>query len=518
MSMTRPAAVAAVRGALLASCGLLLSSVTFAASHARHHAPSRKHTATAKHSVHTKPSTRVSHASRSAHSARSKRSQGTPHVMLASHLDRNSHDSRSEARNQLASRHIAVSAARAVLAHPAAAAIPGEIRAMWIVRDSLTNPAKIHNAVAMAKRYHFNTLFVQVRGRGDAYYNSHVEPRAEELSGQPTDFDPLAVAIDEGHKAGLEVHAWLDTFFVWHRPRRPYAPEHVINLHPEWLVRNREGHTTLTEIHDCEGAFLDPGIPEVREYTKRVFLDLVENYPVDGIHFDYVRFPSDEWSFSDADMTYFREWALPQVPADKAAYADARVAAGSKQAWFYCFRDEWKQWRRSVVTDTVKSIADEAHRMKPGIIISAAVFPNYHVASQDKGQPWHDWLKAGILDAACPMTYNTHTETVGAQVRDALENSSGKPIVAGVGAWQMPARSAVAKAKVYRALGASGINFFCYGDITRDGRSEAYLAEVGRTLFSTPATPPNWRRAVTVAADSVAAQSGVSTGTESGGQ
>jgi uncharacterized lipoprotein YddW (UPF0748 family) len=389
----------------------------------------------------------------------------------------------------------------AAAALAASTGAPGEIRAMWVVRDSMTSPARIRNAVALAKKYRFNTLFVQVRGRGDAFYDSRFEPRSEELADQPLDFDPLAVAIDEGHKAGLEVHAWMNTFLVWHKGRRPYSGQHVINQHPEWLVQDKNGNRTLTPRHDCEGAFLDPGLPEVREYTKQVFLDVATRYAVDGIHFDYVRFPSEDWSYSAADVREFRDWARGQVPPDMAAYADARAASGNRLAWYHCFKREWKQWRQEVIMNTVRSISEEAHRIKPNLIVSAAVFPNYAVASLDKGQAWHEWLRQGILDAACPMTYSANTRRVGGEVRDAVANSFGRPIVPGVGAWQMPAASSIAKGSLYRSLGAAGINFFSYNGMTREGRTEAYLSKVGGTLFTTPATPPDWRRpAPTVAA------------------
>ena len=371
--------------------------------------------------------------------------------------------------------------------------IGGEVRAMWVVRDSMTSPQKIRNAVALAKKYHFNTLFVQVRGRGDAFYDSHIEPRSEELRGQPESFDPLATAIEEGHRAGLQVHAWMNTFLVWHKPRHPYSARHVVNQHPEWLVQDRQGRTRLTECHDCEGAFLDPANPDVRQYTRRVFMDVVTHYAVDGIHFDYVRFPSNDYSFANYDLARFREWMSPVLSAAQVAATDAR-RAHNRLAWYYTFPTEWRQWRRGLVTQTVSAISVEAHRLRPGIVVSAAVFPSYRVASEDKGQAWREWLRDGMLDTACPMTYSRSTKLVAAQVRDAVANSSGRPIIAGVGAWQVSASSAIEKAQAYRSLGVAGINFFSYDGMTREGRTEHYLSRIADALFPTPAPAPNWRR------------------------
>src|SRR5215207_10009518 len=70
-----------------------------------------------------------------------------------------------------------------------------EVRALWVVRTTLTSPEKIRQLVSAAADNGFNTLIVQIRGRGDAYYKSRVEPRAMELKDQPESFDPLALTL-----------------------------------------------------------------------------------------------------------------------------------------------------------------------------------------------------------------------------------------------------------------------------------------------------------------------------------
>src|SRR5687768_15199063 len=111
-----------------------------------------------------------------------------------------------------------------------------EVRALWVVRTTLTSPDKIHQLVNAAADNGFNTLIVQVRGRGDAYYNSRVEPRAAELKDQPASFDPLALTIAEAHRRGLKVHAWINTNLLANLDTLPTAPTHVYNRHPEWLA------------------------------------------------------------------------------------------------------------------------------------------------------------------------------------------------------------------------------------------------------------------------------------------
>src|SRR5262245_20957353 len=85
---------------------------------------------------------------------------------------------------------------------------PEEIRALWVTRASLTSPASVAALVSTAHAQGFNTLLVQVRGRGDAYYTSDVEPRAADLARQPASFDPLAAVLSAARAEGIRVHAW----------------------------------------------------------------------------------------------------------------------------------------------------------------------------------------------------------------------------------------------------------------------------------------------------------------------
>src|SRR3982751_6699949 len=111
-----------------------------------------------------------------------------------------------------------------------------EVRALWVVRTTLTSPEKIHALVNAAADNGFNTLIVQIRGRGDAYYNSKVEPREADLKDQPATFDPLALTLSEAHKRGLKVHGWLNTSLLANIDALPSDPAHVYNKHPEWLA------------------------------------------------------------------------------------------------------------------------------------------------------------------------------------------------------------------------------------------------------------------------------------------
>src|SRR4051794_19191825 len=107
-----------------------------------------------------------------------------------------------------------IAALAAPLTVPAIRAQSDEVRGLWVLRTSLISPKSIDDVVRVAQANGFNTLLVQVRGRGEAFYQSAIDPRASELDAQPAAFDPLARTLDAAHRAGLRVHAWINIDLV----------------------------------------------------------------------------------------------------------------------------------------------------------------------------------------------------------------------------------------------------------------------------------------------------------------
>ncbi len=144
-----------------------------------------------------------------------------------------------------------------------------------------------------AYRLRLNALIFQVRPACDALYDSPFEPWSEWLTGKQgktPGYDPLAFAVEQAHKRGLELHAWFNPFRASHpKSTSSVAANHVTKQHPEWTRRYGKY------------LWLDPGVPAVRDYTLRVILDVVRRYDVDGVHLDdyFYPYPEAEGEFPD---------------------------------------------------------------------------------------------------------------------------------------------------------------------------------------------------------------------------
>jgi uncharacterized lipoprotein YddW (UPF0748 family) len=353
-----------------------------------------------------------------------------------------------------------------------------ELRGLWVCPWEMNTPAAVDRVVADAARFNFNALFFEVRYRGDAMYvpNKHnrrfpnPEPRSPHLAGAPADFDPLEKLITEGHAAGLQVHAWVTTFVVLNR-KTPTPPGHPAVEHPEWLSQNDRGDTW-----DRYGmAWLEPALPEVHDYLYNVFMDVVVNYDVDGLHLDYARYPSPDFGRHPRAIELYKAETGKSLD-DVRAYAD---------------------WRRQNISAFVSRLYDGISKEAPSCQLTAAVFASRTgTAYNDCLQDWTPWLGGGYVDAVVPMAYSRDAAIVRKQLDDALSVADGRYVYGGIMVPEVPATKfdervgaeMVAKARAVREAGAAGVVVFSYSGSSKEGDLVARALYEG--VFPTPAEPP----------------------------
>jgi uncharacterized lipoprotein YddW (UPF0748 family) len=350
---------------------------------------------------------------------------------------------------------------------PRVAAAPGppEYRALWVdaFHRGIHSRQEIDDLVATARRANLNALFVQVRKDADAYYLRSLEPAAADIQGPPG-FDPLAYLLQRAHagQPRLEVHAWVNTFFVGTRSLV------YTWLGNAWGNRTADGRT---------GGYLDPGDPAVRVYTQTVLLELAERYPVDGIHLDFVRYPEGgDWGYSAASVAAF------DAATGRTGAPDPADGA-------------WKQWRRDQVTAFVRDLSRAVAVRRPALKLSAAVIAwgagptgdaswRLTRAYDEVYQDWDTWLREGIVDLAVPMNYDSAWHPrIGPWfdqwVRWEKDRSQAGRLIVGVGAYlnyPEDTLNQVRHALLPSPAGASaaGVALYSYASTSPYGTSDYY--------------------------------------------
>jgi uncharacterized lipoprotein YddW (UPF0748 family) len=392
------------------------------------------------------------------------------------------------------------SALSVVRAEPPAA---DEVRGLWVTRSSLSSPRSIEALVRAAESGGFNTLLVQVRGRGEAYYQSAIEPRAPELDGQPVDFDPLAMTLALARRAGLRVHAWVNIDLVSSAAGLPRSRDHVVLRHPDWLMVPKALAAPLKDLDvrspayvgelarwtrgasaTVEGLYLSPISPEAQAYTVRVVEEIVARYAVDGVHFDYARYPNALFDYSARALSEFRATKAPHVSATERQRLDA-AAAKEPAAWTNMFPESWGAFRRDRLTMLVQKLHAAAKTARPGVIVSAAVQPNPEVARTQLLQDWSAWASSGLLDVICPMAYSSDAQDFSDAITRAKRGAGDARVWVGIGAWQLPVNRAVEHVQIARRAGASGVLLFSYDALAASAQPPTYFAGLKPALLGT---------------------------------
>lgn len=375
-----------------------------------------------------------------------------------------------------------------------------EVRALWVVRTTLTSPSAIATMVKEAKNGGFNTLLVQVRGRGDAYFQAGIEPRPSSLAAQPA-FDPLATTIAAAHAAGLRVHAWINVNLIASAAELPAAREHVIYRHPEWLMVPRAladelasvdphspgyigrlARNARTQSAEVEGLYLSPVSPESAAYTTSVVGDIANRYEIDGVHLDYIRYPTSDFDYSRDTLSAFRLLVSRDLSAPELTRYDGR-AAGEPLIYTQAFPDRWRSFRTGRLTSLLSSLRAAVKSAKPAALVSVAVVPDPREAITHRLQDWRGWLDAGLVDVICPMAYTTDAAVFAAQIAGAKQVAGLHPLWAGIGAYRLSSEQIVDNTQTARRLGAGGVILFSYDSLADSTHGPGYVAQVGRAAF-----------------------------------
>jgi len=220
-----------------------------------------------------------------------------------------------------------------------------EVRAIWVQCEAAETPEQADAMLDRVTQGKFNTVLYCV-GSGTVSYNSellHEEPYVT------PEYDPLAYVVEQGHARGLKVQAWWCPGLIME-----YSS--LRDEHPEWDI------AALEEIPD-DLHWLNFSLPAVRQFVSDVVAEIVKNYDVDGVHLDYIRYPSAP---SRVDLHQFL------TPDD--------------------------------VSATVRGVYQRVKAIRPSVQVTAAVMPKKSDSAYYM-QNWADWLAGEYMDYVMPMAY-----------------------------------------------------------------------------------------------------------------
>lgn len=289
-----------------------------------------------------------------------------------------------------------------VLALAEKATADEEMRGIWVASvlnidypsKSTTNPETLKKeAIEIldnAQKIGINAVFLQIRPTADAFYPSKYFPWSKYLTGKqglaPDNyFDPMAYWIEEAHKRDIEVHAWINPYRITKKTKNDLAHDwnslsknHPAKKNPSWVVEHTDGNL-----------YFNPGLPEVRQLIIDSVLELIENYDVDGIHFDDYFYPGRKFDDAKTYETYGKDFANIQ------------------------------DWRRENVNILLRTLYSEIKAEDESVSFGISPFGIWankgseSLGSDTRGsESYNDhyadsrtWVKSGYLDYITPQIY-----------------------------------------------------------------------------------------------------------------
>jgi uncharacterized lipoprotein YddW (UPF0748 family) len=309
-----------------------------------------------------------------------------------------------------------------------------EFRAIWEHHATGPFPGNWEAGIAVLATNHFNAIFPNMLWGGLAHYNSVFLPHSTEFNLYG---DQIAACVSAAHARGIEVHVWKVNWNLLG------APQSFIN---DLRATNR------TQVSRT-GAALDwlcPSHPDNFALETNSMLEVVRNYDVDGIHFDYIRYPDSDACYCTGCSSRFQSQTGRTVanwPADV-------LASGT-------LRNAFLDWRRAQITRLVAAVYAGTKALKPAVRVSAAVFPDANSAYDEVGQDWRLWITNGIVDFLCPMDYRTDLAGFTNLVAQQLGYANGKvPLYPGIGAFILETDGTLAQIQATRDLNTQGFIAF----------------------------------------------------------
>jgi len=378
----------------------------------------------------------------------------------------------------------------------------GEFRGIWVSRFEWVNrdparcQAKIDEIMRTLAEHRFNAVVFQVRGQCDTLYPSPEEPWSPLISpdGQDPGWDPLAYAIAAAHAHNLEFHAYINTHVAWQASKRqvPKVASHIFFKHfndadpdaCDWVIHNKEGKPATWGGDSY--VWIAPGVPAAQAYTRRQVMYVVQNYDVDGVHFDRIRTPT-------ADVSY-----------DPISVARMQPGAEGNPAGL-----EFAAWTADQFTRFLCDLYAQINEVKPHIRVSSAPlglvshdrYPDYPAGFQYAvtkcNQDAQAWLAAGAMDFIAPQIYWSDSDNKRPDfshvLPDWLAHAAGRHICpgqsTGVGIAEL-----ISQVRVTRQSGGAGNIVFSYGSFKeKKGFAQYTKAGLYAEPVATPAMP--WKDA-----------------------
>ena len=325
-------------------------------------------------------------------------------------------------------------------------------KGIWVVRDALTSKKSISKIITSSIELKCDKIFLQFRALGKVYY-----PTKYDIPYHEVDEELLQLLFDKAKKNNIEVHAWLNVCYIWHKKRNPLPQNHILYKSLSSKIEAPQKKITI------EGYYVHPNDNSNLTEIITIIKELFELYKINGVHLDYFRYPKEIYHTSKLARTeYLIKFGLdPQIPlSNPMSFVNER----GNGAYIY-FQETYNNFLRTELTVALKKIKKQVKAINQDLQLSVAVKPNPIIAKHRYMQDWLYWIENDLCDFVVLMNYSKKMPTFIGNIKTVKEKVAPDRVMIGIATYNINNDEILKRIKFVDESNFSGYALFSYNNI-----------------------------------------------------
>ena len=283
---------------------------------------------------------------------------------------------------------------------------------LWVVKEDMTDTSKINSIFNFADSNNIDKLFIEVLSNGESLYNSNLIPQY--IKSDTISFDPLNYFLNKANNYNIEIHASINAYLLWSQSIPPLDTNHYYYNCNDCFEKDfngkSDGNINLLDYQSkkWEGIFISPIHPEVNKFLFSIVGDLIENYNIHGIHFNYLRYQDSFYGYNNKGIENFIDIYNFNPKDINRGLISTRF--GYSKPEVDSLNSLWDNYRISKITELVRSVKYKIITDSLNIKLSASVKPNFNESKNRWYQDWMSWIDENIIDFVIVKNFDTENK------------------------------------------------------------------------------------------------------------
>ena len=282
-------------------------------------------------------------------------------------------------------------------------------KCLWVKKTNVLDSTSIDSVFSFALENKINKLFIESMSDGEVLFNSNLISKYEQVDSL---FDPLNYLLSKAEFSSIEIHAWFNTYLLWSKSTLPPNKDHFYYNCGDCFESDFNGKSDgeidlqLNQSKTWEGVYISPMHSKANNYLLSVINDLFDNYSIDGLLLDYIRYQDNFYGYNKQGINDFIN--IYNIDPRDINRGIISTRFGYSEDLIDSINNSWNSFRENKISEFVRSVKYNILKDSLSISLSVAVKPDYIMAKERWHQNWLSWINEGLVDFAIIKNYSNN--------------------------------------------------------------------------------------------------------------